>query len=86
MRFFGRFLSRVFNMQFTPVKQTLGCRLLLASGEGKPVAKPTPVFLRKSRVGTIEQTICRVEKPFYVAKLAEGFDAKKLVGRTLESG
>ncbi len=73
-------------MQFTPVKQTLGGRWLLAGEGGKPVDKPTPVFLRKTRVGTIEQTIGRVEKPFYVARLEEGFDAKKLVGKTLESG
>ncbi len=59
---------------------------MLESSEGKPVARPVPLRLRKARVGVVRETIGRVESPLYVAGLDAGVDAKKLVGKTLESG
>ena len=73
-------------MQFTLVRQTIGGRTLLSSEGGEPVARPVPLLLGRKKVGVIRETIGSVASPFYIAELEQGFDAKKLVGKTLESG
>ncbi len=53
---------------------------VLVGDDAKPVAEPRPVFVAGKRAGRVIETIGRVEKPLYVAKL----DAKFPEGTALE--
>ena len=53
---------------------------VLAGDDAKPVAEPRPVSVAGKRAGRIIETIGRVEKPLYVAKL----DARLSEGTVLE--
>jgi len=60
-----------------------GNYLLEAAGESKPIARPTPAFLGKIKVGTIAETIASVAKPFYLLKPSPGTEARQIVGKRI---
>lgn len=71
-------------MRFLAKSVTENNNLLLEGiGEIEPLYKETKIFLNKREVGFVFETIASVKKPFYLAKAAEGIDAKTLVGKTL---
>ena len=69
-----------FNVLFTTPQ---GNYLLEAAGEAKPIARPTPAFLGKTKVGTIAETIASVSKPFYLLKPSPGTEARQIVGKKI---
>ena len=71
-------------MLFRALKPTVGNRLLLTSDSGEPVARPRPLFLAKSKVLVVKETIGLVASPIYVADLQPGVEMKKLFGKKLE--
>ena len=67
-------------MEFRLLSHCIDGTSVLVGDDSKPVAAPRPVFVAGKRAGRILETIGRVEKPLYVAKL----DAKLPRGTVLE--
>ena len=55
-------------MSFKVVKKTVDGRVLLSRDVPQPATKQ-PLYHRKKRVGVVEETIGRVELPFYVGRV-----------------
>jgi len=74
-------------LKLVVLKQTARSNLLLAPAPGeKPRAVSSEnVFFKKQLVGRVFDTIARVDEPFYLMRPARGVEAKKLLGKTLET-
>jgi len=71
-------------LEFTVVATTpQGGFLLEASGESKPISKPTPAFLGKEKVGVIAETIASIARPYYLLRPSPGTQAAKIVGKRI---
>jgi rRNA processing protein Gar1 len=69
------------------LKQTARGYLLLESAKG---TQPRAVagenaFFKKQLVGKVFDSIANVDQPFYLMRIAQGVDAKTLLGKTLET-
>ncbi|MEM0475862.1 MAG: hypothetical protein QW343_03645 [Candidatus Norongarragalinales archaeon] len=62
-----------------------GNYLLEASGDPKPISKPTAAFLGKTKVGVIFETIASISHPYYLLKPLPGTEPRKIVGKKIST-
>lgn len=65
--------AKVCPMVFTLSKLCADGTAILEGGDGQPIAAPRKVLSGGKPAGTIYETIGRVSKPLYVARLEKGF-------------
>jgi hypothetical protein len=75
------------SLKFAVLKQTARGSLLLECAKG---GQPRAVsgenaFFKKQLVGKVFDSIASVDEPFYLMRVAQGVDAKTLLGKTLET-